>query len=121
MEGVASVKRCCAFCGKELKGRSDKRFCDDACRNNYGYKHNKSSNIAINRINKSLLHNRNVLKSIAKCGKKVVKRQTLVDNDFNFDVMTGVYKTYKDQEYKMLYDYAYKCINDDDVLVLKCC
>ena len=121
MENIAEVKRCCIFCGRELIGRSDKKFCDDACRNNYAYQRNKSSNVAINRVNKSLLHNRNVLKSIAKCGKKVVKRQFLVDKDFDFDVITGVHKTYKYQEYMMLYDYAYKCINDEDVLVLKCC
>ena len=119
MENIAEVKRCCVFCGRELVGRSDKRFCDDACRNNYGYQRNKSGNVAINRVNKSLLHNRNVLKSIAKCGRKVVKRQFLVEKDFDFEVITGIYKTYKDQEYMMLYDYAYKYVNDEDVLVFK--
>ena len=118
---MADEKRCCAFCGRELRGRVDKKFCDDSCRNNYGYQHNKFSNITISRVNKSLLHNRNVLRSIVKSGKKVVKKQSLVDKNFDFNVITGIYKTYKDQEYKMLYDYAYKCINDEDVMILKCC
>jgi predicted nucleic acid-binding Zn ribbon protein len=119
MEKIVSEKRYCIFCGKELKGRSDKKFCDDACRNNYGYQQNKHNNEVINKINKSLLYNRNVLKSITRSGKKIVKKQTLVNSNFNFDVMTGLYKTHKKHEYKLLYDYAYRCINDEDVLVFK--
>ena len=121
MRSVAEEKRSCAFCGRELLGRSDKKFCDDACRNNYAYQHNKYDNDVVNKVNKSLLYNRNVLKSITCGGRKIVKKQTLIDNNFNFDVITGVYRTRKQQEYRLLYDYAYKCVNDEDVLVLKCC
>ena len=121
MEKIVSEKRYCIFCGKELKGRSDKKFCDDACRNNYGYQQNKHNNEVINKINKSLLYNRNVLKSITKCRRKIVKKQMLVDNDFDFDMMTGVRRTQKQQEYKLVYDYAYRYINDEDVLIIKWC
>ncbi len=118
---VAEEKRCCIFCGRELSGRSDKKFCDDNCRNNYGYQHNKYNNDVVNKINKSLLYNRNILKSITKCRRKIVKKQMLVDNDFDFDMMTGVRKTHKQQEYRLLYDYAYRCVNDEDVLVIRWC
>lgn len=120
MKNIVSEKRYCIFCGKELKGRSDKKFCDDTCRNNYGYQQSKHNNELVNKINRSLLYNRNVLKSIIKCGRKIVKKQILIDNNFNFDVMTGLYKTHKKCEYKLLYDYAYRCLNDEDVLVFKC-
>ena len=119
MKNVAEEKRCCVFCGRELIGRSDKKFCDDTCRNNHKYRQNKRNDEVINRINKSLLHNRTVLKSMLNSGKKIVKKQNLVDNDFDFDVITGVYKTHKKHEYKMLYDYAYRCINDTDVMIVK--
>ncbi len=121
MKNVAEEKRFCVFCGRTLVGRSDKKFCDDSCRNNYAYQHNKFDKDVVNKVNKSLLYNRNVLRSITRCGRKIVKRQILVDNNFNFDVITGVYRTNKQQEYRLLYDYAYKCINDEDVLVVKCC
>ena len=100
MESFADIKRCCAFCGKELTGRSDKKFCDDMCRNNHAYQHARVENEVINKINKSLLYNRNILRSITKRGRKIVKRQALRDLDFNFDVITGVHAAYKNQEYK---------------------
>ena len=120
MNALIVENRCCVFCGRELNGRSDKKFCDDACRNNYAYKRNRNDNDFINKINKSLLCNRNVLRSITRRGRKIVKKQILVDKDFDFNVITGLYKTHRHQEYMLLYDYAYRCINDEDVVVLKC-
>ena len=121
MKGLLEENRTCVFCGRELTGRLDKKFCDDICRNNYAYRRNKHNDEIIKKTNKTLLHNRNILKSISECRRKIVKKQLLVDNDFDFDVITGVYKTHRQYEYKMLYDYAYRCINDEEVLILKCC
>lgn len=120
MESLEHIKRCCTFCGKELTGRSDKKFCDDMCRNNHAYQNGRAENEVVNKINKSLLYNRNILRSITKKGRKIVKKQILVDKNFDFDVITGLYKTHRHQEYMLLYDYAYRCINDEDVVVLKC-
>ncbi len=75
----------------------------------------------INKVNKSLLYNRNILKSIVKSRRKIVKKQILVNNKFNFEMMTGVRRTQKQQEYKLVYDYAYRYINDEDVLIIKWC
>lgn len=121
MDDITKVIRCCTYCGKELTGRSDKKFCDDGCRNNYRYQWNKYNNEIVIKVNKSLLHNRNVLKSMIKSGKKMVKKQCLVDNDFNFNLMTGLHTTNKRQEYRVIYDYAYRCVDDEYVMVLKYC
>lgn len=121
MEVVSVEKRTCLYCNRELTGRSDKRFCDDGCRNNYNYQRNKRNNDVINKTNKSLLYNRNILKSIVKHGKRIVKKQLLVEKQFDFDVITGIRKTSKLYEYNLLYDYAYRCINEDDVLIVKYC
>lgn len=117
MKSLIEEKRCCACCGQELEGRSDKKFCDDVCRNNYAYR--KRSNDLINRINKSLVYNRNVLKSMMGAGRKTVKKQILLDRDFDFNMVTGIYITRKRHEYRLLYDYAYRYINDDEVLIVK--
>lgn len=120
MGNVVYEKRCCLLCGKVLEGRSDKKFCDDTCRNNYNYQQNKNNDV-IKKVNKSLLYNRNVLKSLGKNGRKIVKRQILTDRDFDFDLMTGVYMTSKKHEYRLLYDYAYRNLDDEKVLILKYC
>ncbi len=121
MKNADDVKRSCLFCGKELIGRSDKKYCDDICRNNHNYQRNRCNDDVVKKVNKSLMSNRNVLMSLSKNGKKIVKRQVLIDNDFDFKLMTGVYKTAKQHEYKLLYDYAYRCLNENEVLILKYC
>ena len=67
----------------------------------------------IEEVNKSLACNRKILHLFCRNEKTVVKRQLLVDNNFDFSLMTGIYKTKKCQEYRLLYDYAYKNIDDD--------
>lgn len=119
MKSIGAETRCCVFCGKGLSGRSDKKFCDDTCRNNFAHLKNRYADDVVRKVNKTLQYNRDVLKSIVKCGRKIVKKQLLADNDFNFDIVTGIYKTQKKYEYKLLYDYAYRYINEEEVLVLK--
>ena len=46
-------------------------------------------------------------------------KEKLVDANFNFNVMTSVYRTRKGSEYKVLYDYAYRVVNEYEVLILK--
>lgn len=111
-------QKLCLFCGKEIVGRSDKKYCDDICRNNYNYRYNEY-NAVIKKINKSLLYNRNVLKSLTKRGKTIVKRQMLEARDFDFELMTGIYETSKKHVYILLYDYAYRSVSDEDVLILR--
>lgn len=40
-------KAICEDCGKEIKGRSDKRFCDDTCRNNFNRKKRQAEWVSI--------------------------------------------------------------------------
>lgn len=118
MQNVVEKKKC-LFCGREINGRIDKKYCDDICRNNYNYQRNKPNDTIIKEVNKSLACNRKILHLFCRNEKTVVKRQLLVDNNFDFSLMTGIYKTKKCQEYRLLYDYAYKNIDDDHVLVIK--
>ena len=32
---IETIKRLCLFCGRCLKGRSDKKYCDGSCRSKY--------------------------------------------------------------------------------------
>ena len=103
----------CPYCNREVSGRTDKVFCDDKCRNNYYYKINGERSTYIRNINKKLLKNRGILKTLNPAGRKCVDKQTLDDLGFDFNCFTGFYKTRKGNEYRLVYDQAF-CLEDDD-------
>lgn len=111
----------CLFCGAVLSGRSDKKYCDDNCRNNHHYQLRKDDNTIIKSVNAILMKNREILKSLSANTKTLVMKKELVAANFNFDVMTSVYNTKKGLEYKVLYDYAYRMVGEHEVLILKYC
>lgn len=63
MEEEINLKKC-LDCKKAISGRSDKRFCDDSCRNSYNYKQNSDQTNLIRKINHTLRKNRRILKKI---------------------------------------------------------
>ncbi|MEI9808189.1 MAG: hypothetical protein WDO16_10100 [Bacteroidota bacterium] len=54
----------CLACDKPLKGRSDKKFCDDYCRNTYNNQLKSISNNNIRNINNTLTKNRRILEGL---------------------------------------------------------
>lgn len=51
----------CLECGEPLKGRSDKKFCDTYCRNNFHNRVNADQHREVRSINSRLLRNRRIL------------------------------------------------------------
>lgn len=120
MSSRTSIQRCCRFCGAELYGRSDKKFCDDNCRNNYHYKTKcKEDDGVVKTVNVALSSNREILKSLCAGSKAIVKKKLLDDQDFDYELITNIYKAKSESEYRIVYDYAYKMLNDDDVKILR--
>ena len=50
-------KRRCLECNEEIIGRSDKKFCDDQCRNAYNNKKGSEKIMIVKKINKILIIN----------------------------------------------------------------
>jgi hypothetical protein len=46
----------CLACDKPLKGRTDKKFCDDYCRNNYNNQLKAAKNNVVRNINNGHLY-----------------------------------------------------------------
>jgi hypothetical protein len=101
-------KRCLA-CEKPVSGRSDKKFCDDYCRNTYHNHENSASNNYVRRINHVLLRNRKILESLLPDSEEMVRthEDKLIDLGFQFRYHTHVYTTKKGQQYFFCYDYGY--------------
>ncbi|MDC8104256.1 hypothetical protein ACNFU2_05215 [Chryseobacterium sp. PTM-20240506] len=109
----------CLECGEKIIGRSDKKFCNDACRNAYNNKQNKDSNNLMRNINNKLRKNYRILTEINVEGKTKISRSKLDGLGFDFDYITNI-KVYKNgSEYKFIYDYGYKLLEDDFVLIVK--
>ena len=60
---LAQSKNCLA-CDKPVKGRTDKKFCDDFCRNKYNNQLKAGCNNYVRNINNALGKNRRILESL---------------------------------------------------------
>ena len=116
---IAKFNKICHYCGAELKGRSDKKFCDDYCRNNYYYKINTQRTSYIKRINSVLQHNRKILHYLCGCGRVLVPKQEMDSLGFDYEYFTGLYKTKKGVDYFVVYDYAFSVVNENIVSIVK--
>ena len=113
----------CLACNKILKGRVDKKFCDDYCRNNYNnLQKSKNQNSAyVKNINNALLKNRKILENILPETEELIKipQQKLLDKGFVFKYHTHTYKNKKEQVYFFCYDYGYLPLENNWLLVVK--
>ena len=65
--------RACLTCETMLRGRIDKKFCDDYCRNSYNNQLKASKNNLVRNINNALGKNRRILESFFKHGEDTAK------------------------------------------------
>ena len=62
----------CLSCGSTVKGRADKKFCNDYCRNEYNNGLKSSTTNLVRNINNALGKNRRVLETLINtvCGTR---------------------------------------------------
>ena len=82
------IHRSCACCGDRIRGRSDKRFCDDVCRNRWHNQHRRVPALTggARNIQRRLVKNRGILVSLL--GERVrclVWEEDLVRAGFYFE------------------------------------
>jgi predicted nucleic acid-binding Zn ribbon protein len=111
----------CLNCGEPIRGRVDKKFCDDQCRNNYNYHQYADANNLMRRINHTLKKNRNILESLIPQGEDLGKapKEKLVREGFQFKYSTHSYETKKGSVYTYCYDYGYLPLEGDWFLIVR--
>jgi len=109
----------CLDCNTLLRGRVDKKFCDDQCRSNYNNKLKGKDQAVVKEIDQILKRNRKILASKNPTGKTKVKRSALTDKGFNFNYHTHTYETQKGTIYIFCYEYGYLLLENEDVLLVK--
>lgn len=118
---METTQKQCLTCGKTLKGRVDKKFCDDYCRTQYNNQLKAEDTVVIKKINTVLKQNRRILERQIAPGEEMGKcpRQKLADAGFNFQHLTHQYTNKKGNVYSFCYEYGYLPIEGDWVLVVK--
>ena len=111
----------CLNCGKPLKGRADKRFCDDYCRNSYNNQLKSASNNLVRNINNALGKNRRILEGLLAEGGETAKanKEKLQRLGFQFKYITHTYVTKTGKTYLYCYDYGYLPLENDWFLIVK--
>jgi hypothetical protein len=110
----------CLSCGNELKGRADKKFCDDQCRTSYNNQL-KADTTHMRNINNALRKNRKIIESLIDPieGKSKTTRQKLLDKGFSFTYHTHTYTTKAGATYVFCYEFGYLPLEHDYFMLVK--
>lgn len=114
-------KRFCLSCGQTLQGRTDKKFCDDGCRNNFNNQQNSVVNKEVRIINRVLKRNRAILLALLPPEKKqlIVRKENLLLEGFNFSHSTHQGLDPSGNSYQICYDVGLILQENDEYLILR--
>ena len=109
----------CVVCGKAFRGRSDKTYCSDQCRSSFHNQAKRAPQQYAKQVNAILQANRDQLAALCPTGKDKVAKSQLIDQGFSFGYFTGQYTTQAGATYFYCYDYGYRLLDEQTVLVVK--
>jgi len=114
------MKQACPECGEAIKGRSDKKFCSDECRNAYNNRLNSDRDNYMRQVNNILRKNRRILAGLNPNGKAKTTRSALSKQGFDFHYFTNFYKTKQGKVYYFCYEQGLLPLENGEVaLVIK--
>ena len=116
--------RKCKHCGKvidPLKGRADRQYCDERCKNAYHNVRSSEENKDLERIDKLLRKNHRVLKKLfARADRDDIPRERLLKEGFDFRFHTHhVMTKTKSNEFIFCFGYGYREIQPGRYKVIK--
>jgi hypothetical protein len=115
-----AVLKECLTCHKPVKGRTDKKFCDDYCRNSYNNQMHSCHNNYMRHINHLLQKNRRILASLLPPTATHTKtsQQQLQEKGFLFNYTTHCQPNKKGSHYHFCYDYGYLPLEGGTYLII---
>lgn len=109
----------CLSCNKPLRGRTDKKFCNDYCRNMFHNKEKSARPYIINKVNRILLRNHQILQNLIEAGGIFcTRREYLMEMGFSFRYITHIKKGRGDTVYRFCYAYGYLEGEKGEVLLI---
>jgi predicted nucleic acid-binding Zn ribbon protein len=107
------VERKCLDCGDTIRGRADKKFCSDQCRNNYNNKLNRDSNNFVRNVHGMLRKNRRILSELFDEGKTVIHKDALYAMGYNFNFFTHIIELQDGSRFQYCFEYGFRDRGDD--------
>lgn len=111
----------CLSCQKPIKGRTDKKYCNDYCRNSFNNQMHSCSNNYMRHINSLLQKNRRILAAILPERASQVKTSYshLQERGFLFQYSTHQVYNKKGNPYHFCYEYGYLPISETHYIVVR--
>jgi len=120
MDGTVTISPTCLTCGKPLRGRTDKKFCDPGCKNEHNNRLQHEEREAMKSIDRILKNNRRVLKRwLGERDAHLVSTKGLLHSGFRFDYHTHQFINRQSDLYVFCYDYGYLALPDGRCLIVK--
>lgn len=101
------MARLCLQCGAPLCGRTDKKFCNDACRCDYHNGQRREREKELRRVNRILASNWRLLTQQLHLGKTEIPFADLAAMDFNFEIYTASRRRFFRRRIFWCYNCAY--------------
>ena len=101
-----TAQRKCALCGEVLLGRSDQKFCSDACRSEH---HNRSKHPqpVVASTHQILRKNRLILADCCRAGSRLVSKDWLLSRGFCFEFCTRQQQRLWKSKQFFCYEFSY--------------
>ena len=121
MNGTVHISPTCLFFGRPLRGRIDKKFCDNGCKNEHNNHLQREERAAINPIAAILKQNRRVLRRCFGANHtRVVYGTELLQAGLRFEYYTHHHYTNQQADlYVFCYDYGYLPMADGKYLIVR--
>jgi hypothetical protein len=120
MNGTVTISPTCLTCGKPLRGRTDKKFCDAGCKNEHNNRLQREEREAVKSIDRILKHNRRLLKrKLGERATRLASTKGLLHAGFRFDYHTHQFANEQSDLYVFCYDYGYLALDDGRCLIVK--
>ncbi len=112
------MEKHCQYCDAPIKGRADKKFCDDSCRNAFNNQQNSDTTNLMRNVNNILRKNRRILADLNPEGKTKATKAKLIEKGYNFQYHTHTLATKAGATYTFCYEYGYLPLDNDFYLLV---
>lgn len=113
------MEKSCIECGDPVRGRSDKKFCNDVCRNSYNNRTNCEANNFVRNVNNVLRRNRKILEAFIKGAKVSIEKYQLIKMGFDFRYFTHSQLQYNDEPVYYCYEFGYRDLDNEFVSIVR--